>query len=267
MEEDHRQALLDLIDKISEMCSQILDLDDDPRQGFAEKIQGHALTAVRELNSGGDAESHLYEIDCLIDLMSGLGVFNESCLCPNSDIGPEEFRKISQWNLAEAVAAQKEYDKENRQANVGRGPLSYWSDIRILNSLYEEYLSGDKDAIMRALTTCIFSGLPLPAWLSSALIDSINKVRCYTAKSWDDVLGRPHSKGTNLVAKRKKLLKSFQVYQKITEIKEVTPKVPIDAGLFETVGRIFGLGKTLAEEYYYHTKKSINVTRKTDLEN
>jgi hypothetical protein len=121
-----------------------------------------------------------------------------------------------------------------------------------LRELYDQHKGGDKAAILHGLFLCIVNDLPIPRWCAEGFFTAIQDVVEYRAKSWDDVFGRPHPKGTHLEALRKRLEYVAEVRSRIRNLKETNPEIAIDAALFERVGKEFGIGgKTLTEEYYY----------------
>lgn len=102
----------------------------------------------------------------------------------------------------------------------------------------------------------------MPRWCALAYIKAFRSVKGFRAKSWDDVFGRPHPKGTQLDAKRKQREKEFVVYNMVLER---NPGDAIDGALFEKIGRQLGIGgKTLVEEYYYNVKKFLEDIKKID---
>jgi len=94
-----------------------------------------------------------------------------------------------------------------------------------------------------------------------SFLKAYRKVRQYRAKSWDDVFGRPHKKGTHLDAKEQERKKSLPAYNRIKEIKRNDPSIPIDEDLFAIVGKEFGRSKTLIAEYYYKWKNKLELKR------
>jgi hypothetical protein len=106
----------------------------------------------------------------------------------------------------------------------------------------------------------MLNDLPIPAWLTLAYLQAFRDIYQYRAKSWDDVFGKPHPKGTHLDAKRQEWEKSILVYHRVKEILRNEPGTPIDGYLFERVGREFGIGgKTLTEKYYYSWKNELEM--------
>lgn len=174
---------------------------------------------------------------------------------PVSKGAKKEVRALSKLTLDEAMKAQETYAKDNL---YDKGPLFRWLALQELAETHKLYKSGQEEAIMEALYICTFNSLPVPLWLEMAFLNAYRKVRQYRAKSWDEVFGKPHRKGTHLATKRQEREKSLLVYYRIREIKESEPQTPIDGSLFERVGRELALGgKTLIEEYYYKWKNKL----------
>ena len=166
----------------------------------------------------------------------------------------DELKQLYTWSFAEAAEAQGRYEAENPET-IAKGPIFQWQGAQELMELYESYQAGDKGAILRALHICFFKRLPIPRWCETAYLSAYRSVKFYYAKTWGDVFGKPHPRGTHLGAKRQENEKSFCVYDRVMQIKKDDPSVPIDGFLFESVGREFGIGgKTLTEKYYYKWK-------------
>ena len=175
---------------------------------------------------------------------------------PTEGQGREEMIQIYDWSLEDALKAEEEWECRYGPDVRGRGPLCRWIGARKLKDIYEMYKAGNNQAILEALHICSFNSLPIPRWCEMAFLSSYRKVKFYRAKSWDDVFGCPHAKGTNLYAKGKERDFRRKVVKRIEEIRRNEPSTPIDGALFERVGLEFGIGgKTLTETYYYKEKK------------
>jgi len=155
----------------------------------------------------------------------------------------------------ETSSAQRRWESTHRGSRYVEGPL-YQRIARIdLKELYDNFQAGDKQALMEAMYLCMMHAIPLPLWCKEAFLSACGKVYTYKAKSWEDVFGRPHPKGTHLATKREEREMSFRVYEKIRQIKKENPSIPIDCHLFETVGRELGIGaKSKTEAWYYKQK-------------
>lgn len=117
--------------------------------------------------------------------------------------------------------------------------------------LRAKFEAGNERALMLAIRNCAEYGVPLPEWVSAAYIKAYDAVSGAVVKSWDDVFGVPYPKGTQLAALRKRRRLRFAVRVAVAEILREHPQTPIDEALFERVGEMFSIGKTLASDLYY----------------
>jgi hypothetical protein len=183
-------------------------------------------------------------------------------LLPNMGNGHDELSELYKWSYADAVKAQDIYELQNPEPidtnNPGiifNEPFSRWQAAQELMELYDSHKKGDKGAILKALHVCFIHRLQIPRWCETAYVNAYRKVNFFQAKTWQDVFGNPHKKGTHIATKKQEKEMSFRVYDRIGQIKKDDPSVPIDGWLFEKVGREFAIGgKTLTEEYYYKWK-------------
>jgi len=186
---------------------------------------------------------------------SALGLDNH---LPTEGQGRDEMMQIYAWSFEDAWSAQEEWKTRYGPNIRGRGPFWRWTGSKELKELYELYRTGNNAAIIEALFVCSINSLPIPRWCEMAYLASYRKVRHYKAKNWDDVFGRPHPKWTQLGVRRQEREKSLLVYHRIENIRKEDPSIPIDAALFERVGKEFAIGgKTLTEEYYYKWKNRL----------
>lgn len=190
-------------------------------------------------------------------------------------------KPIEDWTFDEAVKAEEEWEVISKPAAAGkafiryeqmgadrelafllsdnvRGPLFRWIGVQELRELGAAYEKGHKEAILEAVFTCALNSIPLPEWLETAFLKAYRNVRQYRAKSWDDVFGKAHKKGTQLATKRQEREKSLSVYHRIRAIKRAEPSTPIDDALFERVAGEFHIGSsTMMKEYYYAWKHKL----------
>lgn len=118
----------------------------------------------------------------------------------------------------------------------------------------EEYEKGNKFALMQVIYLCSCEKIPLPDWTAQGFTSAFNKVRIGEVKSWDDVFGNPHPKGKHLNAIKKRNSLIWPIYERVREIKNLEPSVPIDEHLFERIGNEFHISKTSVSDYYYEAK-------------
>lgn len=169
--------------------------------------------------------------------------------------GRDDLMQLYAWSLEDAIKAQDEWSTLYGPNVQGRGPICRWMGAQELKELHELYRTKNSAAIIEALFVCSLNSLPIPRWCEMAFLASYRKVRHYKAKSWDDVFGPPHPKGTHLKTKRQEREFGWKVYHRIQQVKKDDPSIPIDGWLFEKIGKEFGIGgKTLTEEYYYKWK-------------
>lgn len=163
-----------------------------------------------------------------------------------------------EWTLEEAWAANQAVLEENpgKPGSDPTLPFAQWAALHWLDDCRKNY-EEDRYQLMTAIRICANHNLPLPDWAADAFIKAYDTVNNARAKSWNTVFGNPYPKGTHLSALRKRRMKKFAVWNEITLILKTEPDIPVDEYLFETVGKKFGLGKTLASEYYYAAKQQL----------
>lgn len=157
------------------------------------------------------------------------------------------------WTLEEAWAANEAAKAENPERSFADPTLPFprWVALHNLEQLRARYEQGNKFALMSAIRECANHDLIMPRWVGAGYIAAFDTILNYRSKDWNEVFGSPIQKGANLAALRKKRRLKFAVFNEIVEIRQRDPDRAIDAGLFESVGKQFNIGKTLAEEYYY----------------
>ncbi len=163
------------------------------------------------------------------------------------------------WTPEEVQAAHKAalLDNPERHPDDPRLPFPQWYALRKLDVLQTNYEQGDSFALMYAIYICATYEVIMPHWVALPYMKAFNSIGSYESKDWNEVLGRPFPKGVNLNARRKKSELKLQLYNTVNSIRRSNPERAIDAGLFEDAGKPFNIGKTLAEEYYYETKKNL----------
>ena len=163
-----------------------------------------------------------------------------------TDLSPDEIRSLSE------------------RGDGPNSPLFQWDAVYQCNGL-RPLIDADKPesgcAVLEAVYHCAMRGLVMPDWLVSAYLKRYRAVTEFKTASWDSPLsfGPPYPKGTNLAAKRKRRMFRIRVHNSVVSILQAEPETPIDKSLFERVGRPFGLGATLTEEYYYSFKRFLSV--------
>lgn len=178
-------------------------------------------------------------------------------LLPVEGPGRKDMLELFSWDFDAAWKAQEEWENNYGPNAVGRGPFHRWLGAEELKELYKIYKEKkDPAVIIEGLYVCSLNSLPLPRWCEYGFLSAYRNVHHYRAKTWDDVFGKPHQRGTHLEAKRQEREKRHLVYRRIEQIKKDEPATATDGDLFERVGKEFGIGgKTLTEEWYYKELK------------
>ena len=177
---------------------------------------------------------------------------SDELLPPVDGADRKEMKNLYTWTLEEAVQAQRQWTGKHR------GPLYQWLGAQELLELYKLYKAGHKEAIIEAFFSCSINSLPLPEWLEMAFLRAYREVRCYRAKSWDDVFEQPHPKNMKIGAKKDEREKGVEVYSRVREMRDKDSTTAIDRGLFNDIGGELGLSGSLAEKYYYNFKNKFN---------
>lgn len=159
------------------------------------------------------------------------------------------------WTPEEALAANKAALEANPSLSKNDPSLPFiqWHALHYLDALEYRYRARGRHKfyVMEALAICVELGLPPPSWTRKPYLEAYGNIIEARSKSWDEVLDSPYPKGTHLNALRKKIMLAPLVISEISSIKKSDPDRAIDDGLFEEVGAKFGIGKTLASNYYY----------------
>lgn len=143
----------------------------------------------------------------------------------------------------------EELNKQQEQEFNERKEWLRYLASDMLKQSEAEYIKGNKSALIDALSHCAMARIEMPEWLRVAIEKAIRTVKGHHASSWDDVFGKPHAKGTNLNARRKKKDLEWPIYQSI----RLSGRT-VDKSLFEDTGRVFNIGATLTAEIYYSKK-------------
>ncbi len=116
-----------------------------------------------------------------------------------------------------------------------------------------EYLHGDNSALLIALLNCCnLKHSPMPNWVSSAVHNAIEQWAYYEKKTLDEAFDVVKPKGFNLNAARKKIDIGVDVYLRVRTLNENGEA--IDDGLFDRVGKAFGISGSSAKKYFYERK-------------
>jgi hypothetical protein len=123
--------------------------------------------------------------------------------------------------------------------------------VDVLARAKKQYDQGDKTQILECLNLCFVWHEPTPPWLEQAFANAYGAKSEGKIKSWDEVFGRPFKKGTQPAREYYKKRIVNDLYKRVVERHDGGAGEPIDKKLFESVGKEFGVGGTVASELYY----------------
>ncbi|WP_338688710.1 hypothetical protein V5279_24530 [Bradyrhizobium sp. 26S5] len=127
------------------------------------------------------------------------------------------------------------------------------ADDQLMLEAYEgSYEAGNKFSLFSAIDLCARNGWPLPTWAADAFSHGVKRIRRYETASLDEVFGKPRSKGTHIDDARL-WLKAPNVYLRIRALSDSGQ--PINAELFERVGKEFGVSRTVCQRMWVQLKE------------
>lgn len=168
------------------------------------------------------------------------------------------------WSMEDALAASDAALKANPDRHFGDPtlPFQQWYAHHRLEENREHFeRTRDGYCILQSLAICCSYSVVPPGWLARAFSDAYGKVALAKVKSWDDAFGKPFPKGIQVKRLHLKKMHATNVYFRVQELHLAGE--PIDVELFEKVGKEYGLGKTLASEYYYEACPKFHKDSKT----
>ena len=138
------------------------------------------------------------------------------------------------------------------------GLLFQYFAVRKIMSLRPGVEAGSGFDVLEAVAECARCGLVMPDWLARAFLSRYRAVSHDRAKSWDDPLsfGPPFPKGTNIEARRKARVKGVLLHSEVRKLMNHPHLKTFGDAIYEA-GLKLGVGKTLAEEYFYTNEKRL----------
>jgi hypothetical protein len=165
-----------------------------------------------------------------------------------------------EWTHDEAVAAQKRFMEAGGDISDRNGPYVQWRALQELDRLQRRFESGKRYALALALHVCAAFEVKIPRWAADAYLEGIEKITHFRADSWDVIFGPAIPKGRHLASLRKRLEKASKVRMEVW-LRHRNGE-PIDDQLFEAVGQKFGIGTTLAKQYYTSKQRRVDALSK-----
>jgi hypothetical protein len=121
--------------------------------------------------------------------------------------------------------------------------------LEILEILKQKFDDGNKAALLIAIKHCLLMNRLPPEWLRWAFVQALDAATAFDIKSWDDVFGRPHPKGTHLGKEKKYLALRLPIYERVRDAKALGKS--INKELFEVIGKELGAAGSIVSDIYY----------------
>ena len=126
---------------------------------------------------------------------------------------------------------------------------------RYLERARLQYEQGHKRQLLYCLDFCLRNNVQVPPWAKQGLSNALDAANSYGIKSWDEVFGKILPKGKRIATQRRHAEISWDLFSRVGDLHKAG--AAIDEGLFEKVGKEFGVGKTVASELYYETGRAL----------
>jgi hypothetical protein len=126
----------------------------------------------------------------------------------------------------------------------------------VLEILKERFEGGDRSALLCAIRHCLLLKRRLPDWLRLGFLSAYDSATAYEIKSWDEVFGRPHPKGTHVDKEKRHFELGHVIVQRVEELQS---EMPVDKDLFEKIGKELGIGGgTTISKIYYEERRRLD---------
>lgn len=129
----------------------------------------------------------------------------------------------------------------------------YIPSPELFDDLRRQYEAGDNTRLIAAMNLCAQYGVPMPKWVATAWLAATRLWAAGAAKSLDEAIGvaRPKGKHAAAIAKKRRLMS--RVWNHVKE-----HRLPVCEDTFNAVGKQFGIGGTLAKEYFYEVDRIVS---------
>jgi hypothetical protein len=129
---------------------------------------------------------------------------------------------------------------------------------RILTSLVQDLIAGDKTAMPQIIAFCFGNEREVPELAKAFFTEACRSIDAYESRSWDDVFGVKLKKGGQIEAARRRKFLGFEVWSAVEERQAAGE--PISKDMFDAIAERleYGgkpIGGTLASEAYREFKK------------
>ena len=162
---------------------------------------------------------------------------------------------LKNWNVNQAIAANKEAVEEGRGSYDPDLPISESFASQRSEMHRENFEGGDNFSLMKVIADCARARIPIPEWAVPEILRAYYLVMIGEARTLDEAFGHPHKKGKHLNQFKQDRYLRFKVAERVREIRQLQPDVPIDDLLFEQVGNEFAICKSRANRLFYEYKR------------
>ncbi len=151
----------------------------------------------------------------------------------------------------EAIAAQ-----QHSQDSGPTGPIFQWSAAQDIMNRRDRVEKGDGFDVLQQVASCGLHGLVMPEWLAKAFLRRYLPVQQLKVGSWDapEAFGRPHPKGAQLSAIRRRRLGRIKIVRLVNEFVRQHPDEPLDPH-WDEFGRRISEGRTRVQELFAEAVK------------
>lgn len=111
-------------------------------------------------------------------------------------------------------------------------------------------IEADGVMLLEAIDSLMSFRLRPPAWLAAAYRRRLNPFQTFKVRTLDEAFGIEAMTERKRRAEQFRHEKFIEVHRALVDAIRADPQQAVDNGLFETVGRAFGIGKTVCREVY-----------------
>ena len=163
---------------------------------------------------------------------------------------------MKDWNVDQAIAAQKVYEANGGKMSDPNSPLSQWAAVLRIEELRHKHETGDSFAVLEAVFECAMRELVMPEWVALGFIERMRRIKHFKAKTLDETFGSYLPKGAKLVAYRQAREKGILAYCEVK--KRHAAGASIGQELFAAIGKDLGIGDSKVRDYYYDWNRRLS---------
>lgn len=151
---------------------------------------------------------------------------------------------------------------ENKEIGTSSGELDEAEILRIVEGYYLQRIEarrtkieeGSGDDLLAAILDVAIGRVAFPEWLSYKVASAIRRYSHHEVSTLDQAFNVKRPAGYRRKAVAARWNKAILIVRDVHDLSE--HGFPIDGSLFEEVGKLHGVGKTKASEWYYFHKNN-----------